>query len=393
MTNLQQKLMVQHQLQLPLLGLSTATGMSALNAMNAGIDFIMILNSGKFRQMGRSSLAGYLPFINSNQQIQQIATQEILPVAPKAPCILGINATDPQLNFNVLLNFLHQHNLAGVVNYPTVSLIDGQFREGLTEAGITFEQELDFLHLAHQAQLLTVAFVTNSQEALAASSIPTDIICIHLGLTAGGRLGANRITSFENMIRTTQDICTKLEKARSTSLIMIYGGVLNNLTEVRYMYNLLPNLAGYIGGSTFERIIPEQTIMEQIKAFKHANVTTNDALTNQILQQEQPYVDPIVYIKEYITQHYSEPIYLADFAQTLHLSKNYLSSLFKQRTHQTFTNYLIEYRLNKAIELMHDSPQTLTNIAAMVGYADYAQFNKTFKKYFHLSPRTYQSRI
>ena len=51
MTNLQQKLMVQHQLQLPLLGLSTATGMSALNAMNAGIDFIMILNSGKFSQI------------------------------------------------------------------------------------------------------------------------------------------------------------------------------------------------------------------------------------------------------------------------------------------------------------------------------------------------------
>jgi len=49
-----------------IVGVATGTGMTAKYAEKGGADFILVLNSGRFRQMGRSSLAGYLPFCNSN---------------------------------------------------------------------------------------------------------------------------------------------------------------------------------------------------------------------------------------------------------------------------------------------------------------------------------------
>ncbi|UQS82106.1 phosphoenolpyruvate hydrolase family protein [Bombilactobacillus folatiphilus] len=393
MQHLRQKLVRQVQLQHPLLGLSTTMGMSALHAMDSGVDFIMVLNSGKFRQMGRSSLGAYLPFVNSNQQIMALTTREVLPTIQDFPCLIGINATDPYLNQATLFDFIKQYQIAGIVNYPTVSLIDGQFREALDETNVNFGQEMALLRAAHQHNIFTAAFVTNAQEALLASAIPADLICIHLGLTEGGVLGAKRIRSFESMIATVKKICQRLQQQRSQSILMIYGGILNDLTEVRYLYNLLPEIQGYIGGSTFERIVPEQTLSQQIRSFKTADQTLNDNLTVKILKGADQYYTPVEFIKRFIQENYSVPIYLSELAAMLHLTPTYLSTIFKKQTNQTFTDYLVHFRLNKAVELMKQKYQPLNKIAEMVGYNDYAQFNKIFKKYFHEAPSQYQQHI
>ncbi|MFC6315778.1 phosphoenolpyruvate hydrolase family protein [Lapidilactobacillus achengensis] len=373
-----------------LLGVSTATGMNALSAMRAGADFIMVLNSGKFRQMGRSSLGGYLPFTNSNLQTRQLTLTEILPIVQDFPILVGVNATDPCMNSAELIEQLKAERIAGVVNYPTICLFDGQFREGLFEDGIRFEQEIDFLRHAHQQGLFTVAFVTTVTEALLANTIPPDVICIHLGLTEGGLRGARRIHSFEATINQVTEICQALKKGHCQSLLMIYGGIVTELTEVRYLYNRIPSIDGYIGGSTFERLTPEQTITNQTRAFKDAAKTTDDNLTVQILKGAAKFYTPVNFVKKYISENYSEPIYLAELADMLHLTPAYLSTKFKQQTEQSFTEYLIRFRLNKAVELFQTTTEPLTTIATLVGYPDYAQFNKIFRKYFGESPRAYR---
>ncbi|MBU5365782.1 phosphoenolpyruvate hydrolase family protein [Enterococcus devriesei] len=47
-----------------LLGITTETGIKVLYGRKSGADSILVLNSGKYRQMERSSLGGYLPFNN-----------------------------------------------------------------------------------------------------------------------------------------------------------------------------------------------------------------------------------------------------------------------------------------------------------------------------------------
>ncbi|MGX7204577.1 phosphoenolpyruvate hydrolase family protein [Enterococcus pingfangensis] len=373
-----------------LLGVATATGMSAVNAKNGGADIILALNSGKFRQMGRSSLGGYLPFANSNDLVRDFSTREILPLLENFPVLFGVNTTDPLMDSTGLIKYIYENNFAGIVNYPTISLIDGQFREALEEDGITFNQEIEFIAAAKKFGLFTMGFVTNTHEAEMMDQIRPDILCIHLGLTEGGSLGAKKMRSFENMLMTIQGICALLKKQNSTSIIMVYGGPINDLIEARYIYNKFPEIKGYIGGSTFERINSEQILSSQIKSFKDATHTHHNNLTIQILEGIEKYYDPVDFVKKYISENYSTTIYISELAEFSNLSPSYLSDLFKKKTGISFTEYLIKFRLNKSIELMNSTDLRLVEIATLVGYPDYAQFNKIFKKYIHQSPKNYR---
>lgn len=373
-----------------LLGVATATGMSAINAKEGGADFILALNSGKFRQMGRSSLAGYLPFANSNDLVENFSIRELLPILEDYPVLFGVNATDPLMNSSELIEHIQEYNFAGVVNYPTICLIDGQFREALEEENIKYSQEVDFIEEAKKAGLFTMGFVTNTNEAEQMDRVRPDVLCIHLGLTEGGNLGAKKMRSFEAMLATIQEICTILEKRKSTSIITVYGGPINDLTEVRYVYNKFPEISGYIGGSTFERINSEQILSTQIKSFKDAAHTEHDNLTIQILEGVEKYYDYVEFVKKYIHENYSTNIFISELAEFTNLSSSYLSDLFKKKTGISFTEYLIKFRLNKAIELMKSTDLRLVEIAQLVGYLDYAQFNKIFKKYMKKSPKKYR---
>ncbi|MBV7389737.1 phosphoenolpyruvate hydrolase family protein [Enterococcus alishanensis] len=373
-----------------LLGISTATGMSAINAKEGGADMILALNSGKFRQMGRSSLGGYLPFANSNELVKNFSTRELLPILADFPVLFGVNATDPLMDSKELIKYIGESNFTGIVNYPTISLIDGQFKEALDEQGISFSQEVEFIAEAKKNGLFTMGFITNTEEVRLMDQAKPDIICIHLGLTEGGSLGAKKMRSFENMLSTIQEITALLKSRNSASIIMVYGGPINDLIEARYIYNQFPEIKGYIGGSTFERINSEQILSSQIKSFKDATHTQHDNLTIQILEGIEKYYDYVDFIKKYISENYSTPIYISELAEFTNLSPSYLSDLFKKKTGISFTEYLIKFRLNKSIELMNSTDLKLVEIADLVGYPDYAQFNKIFKKYMKKPPKEYK---
>lgn len=70
--------------------------MTAKYAKKGGADFLLMLNSGRFRQMGRSSLAGFLPFYNSNDMVMEFAYREIIPLVRDMPIILGLMQRIPQ---------------------------------------------------------------------------------------------------------------------------------------------------------------------------------------------------------------------------------------------------------------------------------------------------------
>lgn len=108
-----------------IIGVATGSGMTAKYAKQGGADFLLMLNSGKFRQMGRSSLAGFLPFYNSNDMVMDFSSREILPLVKDIPIIFGINATDPTKNMGSYIDEIKDMGFSGINNYPTVGLIDG----------------------------------------------------------------------------------------------------------------------------------------------------------------------------------------------------------------------------------------------------------------------------
>lgn len=85
-------------------------------------------------------------------------------------------------------------------------------------------------------------------------------------------------------------------------------------------------------------------------------------------------------------------IQLADIALVAQISPGYLSARFKQDTGVSFTTYLISFRIDKAKELLTTTSMNCRSVAEAVGYYDYAQFSKIFKKYVGQSPMDFQSR-
>ncbi len=93
----------------------------------------------------------------------------------------------------------------------------------------------------------------------------------------------------------------------------------------------------------------------------------------------------------YIDEHIFEAISLSSLAVHLHLSREYTASLFKKEVGVPVSAYVNEKKLLLARDLIRDDEYSLTDIAKMLGYANYGYFSRLYKKRFGASPSQYQS--
>ena len=73
-------------------------------------------------------------------------------------------------------------------------------------------------------------------------------------------------------------------------------------------------------------------------------------------------------------------------AQHFGMGESTFSRLFKTLTGDTFTGYLENLRMQKAVSLMVQTDDTIGNIAEKVGYNSIQTFSRAFKRYYTLSP-------
>lgn len=375
-----------------IIGVATGSGMTAKYSKNAGADFILMLNSGRFRQMGRSSMAGFLPFCNSNDMVMDFASKEIIPLVKDIPIIFGINATDPTKDMDSYIDKIINMGFSGINNYPTVGIIDGQFREALEEDGCNYLMEVEAIAIAHKKGLFTVAFVFDEIQAEQMINAGADVICVHLGLTGGGVLGAKKVFSLEAAKVKAEKIFNKCNEINPNVIKLIYGGPVKTPVDIQYMYSNNENLMGYIGGSAFERIPSEKSIINITKTFKVSGQLNEDDLMVKMLDGITKHYDYVEFVKEYVAQNYMDDISFLDLARVAHVSRGHLSTLFKKEVGCSFPEYLVKFRINKAVEVLNEKNIQLSQLASLVGYKDYAQFSKMFKKYMGYSPKQHKSK-
>lgn len=168
----------------PIVGGGAGTGLSAKCEAAGGIDLIVIYNSGRYRMAGRGSLAGILAYGNANQIVMDMA-REVLPVVPNTPVLAGVNGTDPFVDFDVFLDDVRRVGFSGIQNFPTVGLIDGNFRKNLEETGMSYSLEVDVVARARKKDLLTTPYVFDVEQAKDMARAGADILVAHMGLTVG----------------------------------------------------------------------------------------------------------------------------------------------------------------------------------------------------------------
>lgn len=95
-------------------------------------------------------------------------------------------------------------------------------------------------------------------------------------------------------------------------------------------------------------------------------------------------------ICRYIQSHLEEDISREDIACHVGLNPEYVSRLFKQETGVNLVNYLQTVRLRTACEWLKQSSLSISEIAARLGYDNFAYFSKIFKKFTGLTPSAYR---
>ena len=371
-----------------IIGVSLGAGIIAKSTERGGADLILALNSGKFRQMGVSSLAGMLPFYNANELVMDFGSKEILTAVKKTPVVFGLCATDPNICLEEYIEKIQNIGFSGIINYPSIGMIDGVFREALEEQGISYEKEVQAIKIANRKNIFTVAFVFNKEQAKLMVEAGADIICAHLGFTKGGVLGAKKIISLEASAKLSNEIFDTCDLIKKDIIKVIYGGPVNSSLDVKYIYDNTSAM-GYFGGSSFERIPAEEFITNKTREFKITSRLENDELLNKMMEGVSNHFNYVEFIKEYISSNYMEDITFSDLCKVAHISRSHLSKLFNKEVGCSFPKYLSRYRINKALEILKKENIQLKEVANLVGYKDYAHFSKVFKNQVGISPKQY----
>ncbi len=371
-----------------IIGVSLGAGIIAKYAAKGGADLILALNSGKFRQMGVSSLGGVMPYFNANELVMDFASREILPTIREIPIIFGLCATDPTINLDLYIDNIRNIGFSGIVNYPSIGMIDGLFREALEEEGFSYDKEVKAIKIASNKNIFTIAFVFNKEEAKKMFDAGADVICAHLGVTKGGVLGAKKMLSLESAVELANEVFEVCNNSDRDIIKVIYGGPVSSSRDLKYMYDNTDTM-GYFGGSAFERIPSEEFITKKTKEFKVTSRFEDDQLLNKMLEGVSKHYDYVEFVKEYVSVHYMEDISFTELAKVVHISRTHLSRLFNTELGCSFSEYLSRYRINKAIEILKKEKIQLKKVADLVGYNDYAHFSKVFKKQIGMSPKEY----
>ena len=251
----------------PIIGGGAGTGLSAKCEQDAGIDLIVIYNSGRYRMAGRSSLAGMMAYGNANDIVLEMA-REVLPVATRTPVLAGVNGTDPFCVFDEFLDRLAGLGFSGVQNFPTVGLIDGVFRANLEETGLGYQREVELIRLAHGKDLLTTPYVFNEAEAATMAEAGADIIVCHLGLTVGGTIGAETATRLADAPAKIDAWAAAALAVNPQLIVLCHGGPIAEPDDAAFVLANTRYCHGFYGASSMERLPTERAVVEQTRRFK-----------------------------------------------------------------------------------------------------------------------------
>jgi AraC-like DNA-binding protein len=93
---------------------------------------------------------------------------------------------------------------------------------------------------------------------------------------------------------------------------------------------------------------------------------------------------------EYMENHYMEPLTIPELARQYGLNSRQFAYLFQKHKKMSPNKFLIEYRMQRARELLLTAACSVADISARVGYSDPYYFSKLFKRQTGLSPRFFR---
>jgi predicted TIM-barrel enzyme len=156
---------------------------------------------------------------------------------------------------------------AGVQNFPTVGLIDGNFRANLEETNMGYNKEVEVIRMASELDLLTTPYVFDKEDAVKMTEAGADILVAHMGLTTSGSIGAKTARKLEDCVGPIDEIVKTAKAIREDIVILCHGGPIAMPDDAQYIIDNVEGIDGFYGASSMERLPTEKAIKEQAEKF------------------------------------------------------------------------------------------------------------------------------
>ncbi len=251
------------------------SGITAKFAARGGADLVTTFNLAYYRMQGLSSMAGYLPIGDANALTLELGERYILNAVKECPVIAGVLGVDPTRDMHRFTDRLSEAGFDGVMNCPTVALIDGNFRSAFEETGMGFELEVDVLGYASRKGMFTKAFCTTPDEALAMADAGVNNIIIHFGNSSGGSTGSKSVMALDEAAQRAAGIFDALKSRLSDLIFTCHGGTIESAADFESLLEREPRFDGYVGGSSAERFPIEESVPAAARSFKSVRLKKN----------------------------------------------------------------------------------------------------------------------
>jgi predicted TIM-barrel enzyme len=181
--------------------------------------------------------------------------------------LAGVNGTDPFMIPDQFLKRLIDLGFSGIQNFPTVGLIDGNFRANLEETGMSYALEVELIARAHAMDLLTTPYVFSEADARAMAQAGADIVVCHLGLTTGGAIGAGTAMKLADCVAPINAWAAAAKAVNPDVIVLCHGGPIATPDDAQFILQHCPACHGFYGASSMERLPTEVALTETTRRF------------------------------------------------------------------------------------------------------------------------------
>ncbi|MEA5003534.1 MAG: PocR ligand-binding domain-containing protein [Christensenella sp.] len=246
-------------------------------------------------------------------------------------------------------------------------------------------------------------------------AIPIVIDDKYIGAVMAGQVMAEQASMADNLekilmsayensfIDQSESLRKKFERIPKISMQRINAGI-----------NLLLHLCNYIVGEAISKSAMNETygkilgnVSESASAGADFTDTSLDAMINikdqvakaimskqvksgepqAISSSKHPILKPVI---EYIYNNKHENIMLSQMAKLSHTSPSYLSRLFKKEMGKNFSDYVTDFKMTIAKNMLENTSLSVTDISNDLGFSDSGYFIKLFKKHEGITPAMFR---
>lgn len=216
----------------------------------------------------------------------------------------------------------------------------------------------------------------------------------------------------QNTVQSEEDLVEKVRLGLVDDALQLLSGLesclcSSRLTLEEIRMRAVDMLLGLFKGAA--KWAPEWCKQHKIKKTQYYNAINNMQTVTEIMELMRSLVDSLAQfmteensnqrsdvideVTAYIEEHYAEHgLSLQDIGQYVHMNPIYLSVLFKKKKKITFTGFLLQIRMTKAMEMLRATDLKTYEVAEKTGYSSPEYFGACFKKYTGSSPLEFRNR-